>query len=143
MTCRVREHELSAYLDGELPAARRARLEAHLRVCPQCQGELQELSGISHYIRAASQQMRTSQDFDQRVLRAVTSFQVATRTQARRRSLVRPLVAIAIALLALLGMLQHFLFAPPPQPALHPSAVGAVAPPMASAPAAPDDQAPR
>jgi len=47
MTCRVHEDELSAYLDGELPAARRARLEAHLRVCPHCQGELQELSGIS------------------------------------------------------------------------------------------------
>lgn len=143
MTCRAHEHELSAYLDNELPAARRARLEAHLRVCPQCQGELQELSGISRYIRAASQQMRASQDFDQRVLRAVTSFQVAARVQPRRRSPVRLLVAVAIALLGLLGMLQHVLLKPPPQPLLQPRAVGAVAAPVTPAPAAPDDQSRR
>jgi anti-sigma factor RsiW len=140
MTCRVHEDELSAYLDGELPAARRARLEAHLRVCPHCQGELQELSGISRYIRAASQQLRVSQEFDQRVLRAVTSYQVAARVQRQQRSLLRPLIAIAIVLLALLGMAQHFLFQRPPSPLPQPSAAGAMVSPAAPAPTAPDEK---
>jgi len=138
VTCRLYENELSAYLDGELPAARKARLEAHLRVCPHCQGELQELSGISHYIRAASQELRVSQDFDQRVLRAVTSYQVVARVQHRRRSLVRPLIAVAIGLLALLGMAQHFLLDHPAQPLPQPSAAGAMVSPAAPAPMAPN-----
>ena len=138
MTCRLYENELSAYLDGELPATRKARLEAHLRVCPHCQGELQELSGISHYIRAASQGLRVSQDFDQRVLRAVTSYQVVARVMHRRRSLVRPLIAVAIVLLALLGMVQHFLLDRPTQPLPQPSAAGAVVSPPAPAPMAPN-----
>src|SRR5919201_4622399 len=34
---------LSAYLDGELNKAERARVEAHLRTCVQCQHELESL----------------------------------------------------------------------------------------------------
>ena len=132
MSCRLYQNELSAYLDGELPAARKARLEGHLRVCPHCQGELHELSGISHYLRAASHQLTVSQDFDQRVLRAVGSFQVSGRMQ-RRKSLTRPLVIVAIVLLALYGMIQHFLSnpVPPRQLAPQPAAAGAFVTPGA------------
>jgi anti-sigma factor RsiW len=140
VSCRLYENELSAYLDGELPAARKARLEAHLRVCPHCQGELQELSGISRYIRAASQSLRISQDFDQRVLRAVTSYQVAALVHRRRRSLVRPLIVVAVVLLALLGMVQHFLWERPAQPLPQPSAAAAVVAPAAPAPVAPEKE---
>ena len=139
MACKLYEHELSAYLDGELPSARKLRLEAHLRVCPHCQGELHELSGISHYIRAASQQLRVSQDFDQRVLRAMTSYQVTARVSQRQRTRLRPLIAIAVVLLAVLGAMQHFLFSPPPPQARQPSMAGAVVSPVAPVPAAPDN----
>jgi hypothetical protein len=120
----------------------KARLEAHLRVCPHCQGELQELNGISHYIRVASQDLRVSQDFDQRVLRVVGSYQVAGRV-LRRRSLVRPLVAVAVILLALLGMLQHFLQNRGPAPLPQPAAAGAMVSPAAPMPAAPGDRGDR
>lgn len=120
----------------------KARLEAHLRVCPHCQGELQELSGISHYIRSASQQVRVSQDFDQRVLRVVGSYQVANRA-LKRRSLVRPLVAIAVALLALLGMIQHFFLNRGPAPLPQPAAAGAMVSPAAPMPAMPGDRGDR
>ena len=138
VACGLYQNELSAYMDGELPATRIARLEAHLRVCPHCQGELQEMTGISTYIRAASHQLTVSQDFDQRVLRAVASYQVGTRVQRRQQSRLRPLVAVAIALLALLGLIQHFLFGPPTAtPLPQPSAAAAVVTPAGPAPALP------
>jgi len=84
--------------------------------------------------------LRVSQEFDQRVLRAVTSYQVAARVQRQQRSLLRPLIAIAIVLLALLGMAQHFLFQRPPSPLPQPSAAGAMVSPAAPAPTAPDEK---
>ncbi len=39
-SCRERVPELSAYLDGTLPAARRAGLEAHVAECAGCRAEL-------------------------------------------------------------------------------------------------------
>lgn len=36
MTCERIEELLSAYLEGELPAAERAGFEAHLAACPEC-----------------------------------------------------------------------------------------------------------
>ncbi len=129
MICKVYENELSAYLDGELTAAQAARLEAHLRVCPHCQGELHELSGISGYIRAASQGLHVSQDFDQRVLRSVTTYQLTGRVPRARRSLLRPLLIAGLTLLAALGALQHLLNRPPAAPLpLRQPAAAAVAP---------------
>src|SRR5438067_11740421 len=40
-------HLLSAYLDGELVAADRERVEAHLAQCPKCATELQSLRELS------------------------------------------------------------------------------------------------
>jgi anti-sigma factor RsiW len=130
--CRVYEEQLSAYLDGELPAARAARLEAHLRVCPHCRGELNALIGIAEHIRAASRQLEVSQEFDQRVLRAVGYLRVTGCQQVRRRSLVRPVVGLIAAMLALLGMAWHLLTRPPaPRPAPEPALVAPAAVPSA------------
>jgi anti-sigma factor RsiW len=136
VTCQLYENELSAYLDGELPATRAARLEAHLRVCPHCQGELNELSGISSYIRSASREIQVSREFDQRVLRAVGYFQIAGR-QRRQRSWLRPLVIVAMALLALLSLVQHFLVDRPATPLPQPQGARAVGAPIG--PVAPVD----
>jgi hypothetical protein len=38
---------LSDYLDGDLPPARRAKLEAHLAVCPGCRATLDELRALA------------------------------------------------------------------------------------------------
>src|SRR6185503_11861093 len=37
---------LSAYLDGEIGAAERARLEEHLRECPDCGLQLEQLAAV-------------------------------------------------------------------------------------------------
>jgi anti-sigma factor RsiW len=133
MTCRLYQTQLSSYLDGELPAARAARLEAHLRVCPHCASELNALRGISEYIRAASQELQVSQGFDQRVLRAVGYYQVSTRPR-RARSLTRPLLVLAAILLGLLSLLRHFFLEParPPLPVPQPSASVAAPAPIAA-----------
>jgi anti-sigma factor RsiW len=119
-------------LDGELPATRAARLEAHLRTCPHCLGELDALRGIGGHIRAASDQVYVSQDFDQRVLRTVGYLQVTGRRQ--KRAIRRPLVVLGIALLTLFGLVKHFLSEPvrAPVPAAQPAA--AVAPGPAGVP---------
>ena len=127
MTCRLFENQLSSYLDDELPAARAARLKAHLRVCPHCQSELNAMSGIADRIRATSSELEVSQDFDQRVLRSVGYWQVTGRP-IRPRSLEKRLLVVAAVLLALLGGVRYYLSLPyrPPMPA--PQGAAVVAP---------------
>jgi len=139
VTCRLFETQLSSYLDGELPAARAARLKAHLQVCPRCQSELNAMSGIADRIRAASSEVEVSQDFDQRVLRSVGYWQVTGRP-VRRRSLERRLLVVATVLLALLGGVRYYLSLPyrPPVPAPQPAAV--VAPVAPGGPIVPDQE---
>jgi len=42
---------LSAYLDGELPSAERAELEAHLAGCPECSAVLGQLRDVSKLVK--------------------------------------------------------------------------------------------
>ena len=141
MTCQLYEEQLSSYVDGELQAARVARLEAHLKVCPHCQAELHDMRGISAYIRAASTELQVSQDFDQRVLRTVGYLEVTGRIR-NQRSFLRPLVVAAMVLLAMLATVQHYLSGPPPVPVPVPLGAAAVAPvaPQNAPPPAPDAQ---
>ncbi|MCC6489610.1 MAG: zf-HC2 domain-containing protein [Candidatus Hydrogenedentes bacterium] len=44
MTCN--DSNLSAYLDGELPAAERRAVEAHLKTCPDCAAALKDLERV-------------------------------------------------------------------------------------------------
>jgi hypothetical protein len=50
MTCERFEELLSAYLEGELAAAERGELDAHLAVCPECAG----LAGLMRETLAAT-----------------------------------------------------------------------------------------
>ncbi len=137
MTCKLYEEQLSSYLDGELPAARAARLEAHLKTCPHCREELEALGGIAGRLRAASSQVEVSHDFDRRVLRTVGYWRV-TGWQKPVKSYLKPLVIVALFLLAMLGVVWHFFTRPlePPVPAPQP-AVSAVAPAVPGAPVPP------
>jgi hypothetical protein len=47
MCCEEREQQLGRYVDGELPAPRRAEVEAHLSRCPSCRHELEELGALA------------------------------------------------------------------------------------------------
>lgn len=42
---------LSAYLDGELPAEERGGVEAHLAGCAECRAELEQLKGVSGLLK--------------------------------------------------------------------------------------------
>jgi len=44
---------MSAYLDSELPAAARARLERHTAQCPECRGVLQDLGRMLELLRSS------------------------------------------------------------------------------------------
>lgn len=141
MTCRLYEEQLSSYLDGELAGARAARLEAHLKTCPHCQAELEAMGGIATRLRAASNALQVSHDFDRRVLRAFGYYQVTGWTRPTK-SYLRPLVYLALLLLGLLAGVWHYFtkpFEPPPvwqpQPAVP---VVAPAAPGAPIPLAPD-----
>lgn len=137
MTCTLYEEQLSSYLDGELPARRAARLEAHLKTCPHCQAELAALGGIAGRLRAVSSQIEVSHDFDRRVLRAFGYWHV-TGWQKPVKSYLKPLVILALFLLAMMGAVWHFFTRPlgPPVPEPRP-AVPAVAPAISGMPAPP------
>lgn len=141
MICRLYQRQLSAYLDGELPTTRAARLEAHLRVCPHCRGELDSMVGIADRVRAASRELTVGQDFDQRVLRAVGYLQT-DQIQTVRRSPLRSVLLVVMALAALLGMMWHYLWRPPlPEPAPQPgAAIVAPAPIAPNTPPSPGQQ---
>jgi anti-sigma factor RsiW len=135
VTCILYEEQLSSYLDGELPRARAARVEAHLKVCPHCQAELDALGGIATHLRAASNSLRVSHDFDRRVLRAVGYWQV-TGWQRPTKSYLRQLVWVAVTLLGMLAGVWHYFtrpFEPPPTWAPQP-AMPVVAPATPNAP---------
>lgn len=138
MTCRLFEKQLSSYLDGELPAARAARLEAHLRACPHCQAELDAMGGIAQHIRAASSSVEVSHDFDQRVLRTMGYWQVTGRRYGQA-TMLRPLLVVATILLALLGVIRHFLSEPVRMPAPQPVRP-VVAPASPGGPVLPDGE---
>lgn len=135
MTCRLYEEQLSSYLDQELPAARVARLEAHLKTCQRCREELEAMGGIAGQLRAASSLLEVSHDFDKRVLRAFGYYRV-TGWQKPVKSYLRPLVLAAVLLLGMLAAMWNFLtrpYEPAPQPAPAysvgaPAATGAPAP---------------
>lgn len=44
--------ELSAYIDGQLPAGERERVDAHLKACGECRAELGELQNVSRLMAA-------------------------------------------------------------------------------------------
>ncbi len=48
----IRDEELNAYIDGELDAAARARVEAHIDSCSVCQDVVGELRAVSQALQA-------------------------------------------------------------------------------------------
>ena len=135
MTCRLYEEQLSSYLDQELPAARVARLEAHLKTCQRCREELEAMGGIAGQLRAASSLLEVSHDFDKRVLRAFGYYRV-TGWQKPVKSYLRPLVLAAVLLLGMLAAVWNFLTRPY-EPAAQPVPAYSVGAPAATGTPAP------
>src|SRR4051812_39107214 len=53
MTCEECLENVGPYADGELPAEERARLEEHLRSCPECAAAHRRLVDTSSQVRGA------------------------------------------------------------------------------------------
>jgi hypothetical protein len=47
------DNELAGFLDGDLPAEERARVEAHLEACGECRAEMVEVAALVHDAPAA------------------------------------------------------------------------------------------
>ncbi len=106
MKCDVHEADLSALLDGELPALDERRVRDHLAICRECRTEYRELGKISAAMReieAAAEPAR-SKAFVDRVVRGAAVR--PRRPAARARRILRfpsPLIAAAV-LLFMVGM---------------------------------------
>jgi hypothetical protein len=53
MSCKFEKERLSAYHDGELDPRERAQVEKHVKECPACARDLQNVQGVSNLIRSA------------------------------------------------------------------------------------------
>jgi hypothetical protein len=91
------------------------------------------MGGIAGRIRAAGHELQVSTDFDRRVLRAVGYYRITNGVYVRPRTLTKPLVTIALILLAMLGIVRHYFSQPIAPPVRTPEPAAAVVAP-ASAP---------
>jgi anti-sigma factor RsiW len=94
--------QLSAYVDGELSAGRRAALEGHLLACADCDAEVSELRGMSRMLAAAVGPFLRAQAierFHQNISELQDEQEQAERTVSRVLRITRVLTGIAACLL--------------------------------------------
>ncbi|MBI4614768.1 MAG: zf-HC2 domain-containing protein [Planctomycetes bacterium] len=107
--CAEWREDLTAYLDGELPAARAGAVKHHIENCPACRTETARLEKAGRYLdhlAAPAADPSFASRFWRRVRREATAPRSAT-TRARPRWLLP--VAIAAGVMAVLAVL----FLPP------------------------------
>ena len=108
MSCSF-EEDLTAYVDGELPSARRAELEAHLRGCAGCQGTEALLRRTVARL-AELPEFTPSVSTRREVLAKVEALPPPLRE--RLRALLRPTVLVPAAGLAAVAGLALYTTAP-------------------------------
>jgi len=107
MRCRTARRRLNAYLDGELLAAERSRMEEHLDHCEGCRAALERLRGVADALAAASAPPPVPEGFHWRLMaRAAQNSE-----QSRRRPVVvrlwssfSPAMRLAAAAMLVLGI---------------------------------------
>lgn len=101
MSCAF-EEELTAYVDGELPAARRAEVEAHLGTCEECRSTEALLRRTLSSL-AALPEFKPSMDTRRAVLAKVDALPLPLRE--RLKALLRPTLLVpSMGLAAALGL---------------------------------------
>jgi anti-sigma factor RsiW len=142
------QERLSAYLDGELPPAERAAVEAHLAGCPECTTFLTELAAVDQVATALPAE--ASEGYFATFPARVRSRLEASKAQSRRRRLPTWTWALAAALLlAVVTPLTVRQFrpsageAPPPAPLAPPSAPSKSEPTLAEGARQPQPSTPQ
>ena len=98
MTCDTWTGKFDAYLDGELPAAEMAALDAHLRTCTNCAAQALARVQMKLALKSAGKRFIPSPDFRARMLKSIQRDQPAPRS-ASRWYLAWAFPAAALALL--------------------------------------------
>jgi len=101
MTCDEVKDRLSAYLDGELDAATRAMIVAHLAACPSCRDELDALRSLWSTLDTW-EAPKASPGFNERFWSRAS--QHAARPRLRRALILSPILAGAIAAIVALAI---------------------------------------
>jgi hypothetical protein len=152
-TCLAFDEDLSAWLDGELEAARAAAVAAHVKGCPRCSARVDSLRAVDRHLRALADDATGLAARQARLRAGLAAAAAGPRsvparasrpardaaeppsrvapTPRRRRALAGLLAAAAAAALVLLvvpRLLEH-----PPAP----SEIAAQRPPEPAAPAVP------
>jgi anti-sigma factor RsiW len=99
MTCKIALSMMEPYLDGELDAAQKAEVEAHLDECANCPAVYRRLSELGTDLRTLAPRYAAPEHLQRRVLSAV-------RKEARAKPVwrLRPASAWAIAASVLLAV---------------------------------------
>ena len=104
--CMSRSEELAAYLDGELDAASRARVEQHLLECSSCSRGLREQKRLLRALDFAlddDPQLRLPSNFSQVVAARAQSDMGGLRHRAERKRAMLVCAALGVGSLILLG----------------------------------------
>ena len=107
----VSDEELSAFVDGELAAARAAFVESHVAACPACRGALEELRAVKSML-AALPRVAPARSFT--LSRELAALPASPRATGRWPS---PALAPAAALALFVAILGADLYTAPGQSA--------------------------
>ncbi len=136
MDCRETQTLLTAFHDGELPAAERARVEEHLCGCPECSAMLADLARVDQAAGVPDPGPAYWDRFNARVMDRVEREADGPKVVVLRpkggwmRQQLRYLVPAAAAAALVMVVVRYG--------AMHPGAPTPAVPPAVSEPAAPD-----
>lgn len=80
---------LDAYVDGELDAAMRRRLQGHLAACSRCSGEVEELRALKAVLRRGAAASMSEAEMSRRVGHIVGHIRFREAQRQRRKPRIR------------------------------------------------------
>jgi len=104
MICQDIQSQLNRYLDGELPAEERSRVEQHLSVCDDCRGMLEDLRTLSAALAKVPAPLDVPSGFAERVMAHAAQRTEPPTTIMRQWYSFSPLMRIAAAAMLVLGI---------------------------------------